>query len=101
METQSAVPILFPFEPNDFWEKMRLIIREEVAKESKVENKHSVFHTPGLTYKPLYKIGEVCSLFQITRPTVYEWIKEGNLKPYKIKSRVYFLYQDIQKLLEP
>ena len=100
MESQSAVPILFPFDPNDFWEKMRLIIREEMKQQNKVEKKESIFNTPGLTYKPLYKIGEVCSLFQITRPTVYEWIRQGNLKPYKIRSRVYFLYQDIQKLLE-
>lgn len=100
MENQSAVPILFPIEPNDFWEKIRLIIREEIAKENKVENNQSIFHTPGLNYKPLYKIAEVCLLFQITRPTVYEWIRQGSLKPYKIRSRVYFLHQDIQKLLD-
>ncbi len=66
------------------------------------ERKSTVdFETPGLTYKPLYKIQEVCTFLQFTRPTIYDWIKEGKLKPYKIKSRVYFLYQDIQQLLEP
>jgi excisionase family DNA binding protein len=53
-----------------------------------------------LTYKPLYKIKEVCDFFQVTRPTLYDWIKDGKLKPYKIKSRVYFLHSDIQQLLQ-
>ncbi|MEO6188797.1 MAG: helix-turn-helix domain-containing protein [Ginsengibacter sp.] len=43
-----------------------------------------------LTYKPLYKIGEVCTIFEVTRPAIYEWIKQGKLKPYKVRSRLYF-----------
>ncbi|MBC9914321.1 helix-turn-helix domain-containing protein [Chitinophaga varians] len=27
-------------------------------------------------------IGEVCQLFQVTKPTIYDWIKHGKLKPY-------------------
>ncbi|MEJ7677949.1 MAG: helix-turn-helix domain-containing protein [Segetibacter sp.] len=49
------------------------------------------FETPGLTNKPLYKIAEVCALFHVTKPTIYDWVKHGKLKPYKIRSRVYFL----------
>ncbi len=59
------------------------------------------FETPGLTYKPLYKIAEVCVLFHVSKPTIYDWVKHGKLKPYKIRSRVYFLWQDIQQLLQP
>jgi excisionase family DNA binding protein len=55
----------------------------------------------GLTYKPLYKIAEVCALFHVSKPTIYDWIKHEKLKPYKIRSRVYFLWQDIQQLLHP
>ncbi|WP_367115549.1 helix-turn-helix domain-containing protein [Chitinophaga sp. CB10] len=33
--------------------------------------------------------------------TIYDWIKHGKLKPYKIRSRVYFLWNDIQQLLQP
>ena len=51
-----------------------------------------------MTFKPLYKIAELCSMFQVTRPTIYEWINSGKLKPYKIRSRVYFLWEDIQQL---
>jgi predicted DNA-binding transcriptional regulator AlpA len=95
------MPFLIPLEPDEFWSKVRLIIREEVERANKNKPAASTqFETPGLTYKPLFKIAEVCALFQITKPTIYEWIKLEKLKPFKIRSRVYFLYNDIQKLLD-
>jgi excisionase family DNA binding protein len=101
VESFSSVPILFPFEPEQFWEQMRIIVREEISKQnSEVASLATQFATPGLTYKPLYKIKEVCNFFQVSRPTIYDWIKEGKLRPFKIKSRVYFLHNDIQKLLQ-
>ena len=100
----STTPILFPVDPEQLLDSIRILVREEVAKLEKqgpatgrkMENE---FETPGLTYKPLYKITEVCRLFQITRPTIYDWVKHGKLRPYKIRSRVYFLWNDIQKLI--
>ncbi|MBX2924668.1 MAG: helix-turn-helix domain-containing protein [Chitinophagaceae bacterium] len=53
-----------------------------------------------MIYKPLYKMDEVCQLFNITPPTIYNWIKHGKLKPKKVRSRVYFLWNDIQELLQ-
>jgi len=41
------------------------------------------------------------AIFYVTKPTIYGWVKHGKLKPYKIRSRVYFLWQDIQQLLNP
>jgi len=35
----------------------------------------------------------------LTRPTIYALIKDGKLRPFKIRSRVYFLWGDIEKLL--
>jgi excisionase family DNA binding protein len=98
--TNSSVvaPILFPYEPQEFWQSMRQIIREEVSNVEKQKPAAS-FETTGLTYKPLYKIAEVCALFHVTKPTIYDWIKHEKLKPYKIRSRVYFLWQDIEQLL--
>lgn len=101
MENQTSVPILFPIEPEEFWKRIRNIIREEIKS---VEKKHSTngnveYKTPGLIYKPLYKMAELCSVFQVSRPTIYDWIKNGKLKPYKIQSRVYFLWDDVQKLI--
>ncbi len=95
-----AAPMLFPYEPEKYWEQLRSIIKEEVQSVTKQAISAPTFDIPGLTYKPLYKIIEVCQLFNISRPTIYDWVKHGKLKPYKIRSRVYFLYNDIQGLLE-
>ena len=95
----SVTPMLFPYEPEQFWKSMRQMIREEVAQAEIPKPGPPVYETPGLTYKPLYKIAEVCSLFHVTKPTIYDWIRHGKLKPFKIRSRVYFLWQDIQQLL--
>ena len=94
-------PILFPYEPEEFWQSIRQIVREEVSGAEKQKPASPSFETPGLTYKPLFKIAEVCALFRITKPTIYDWVKHGKLKPYKIRSRVFFLWQDIQQLLHP
>ena len=91
-----VTPMLFPFEPEQFWKSIREIIREEVNNFEKHRPPSPTYVTPGLTYKPLYKITEVCAIFQITKPTIYDWIKHGKLKSYKIRSRVYFLWNDIQ-----
>jgi predicted DNA-binding transcriptional regulator AlpA len=94
-----VTPMLFPYEPEQFWLSIRQIIREEVNQVEKQRPVSPTYETPGLTYKPLYKITEVCQLFQVTKPTVYDWCKHGKLKPLKIRSRVFFLWQDIQNLL--
>lgn len=94
-------PMLFPFEPEELLQSIRQIVREEVTNVEKQKGVTTSFETPGLTYKPLYKIAEVCSMFHVTKPTIYDWVKHGKLKPYKIRSRVYFLWQDIQQLLNP
>lgn len=96
-----ATPMLFPYEPEQFWQSIRQIIREEVTQAEKQRPDPPNYQTPGLTYKPLYKIAEVCALFNVTKPTIYDWIRHGKLKPFKIRSRVYFLWQDIQQLLQP
>lgn len=101
MENSPSVPMLFPFEPNEFWTQMRKVIREEVIKTQKNNLPESELTvTPGLIQKPLYKISEVCKLFNVSRPTIYDWVKHGKLKRVKIRSRVYFLGNDIQQLLQ-
>jgi excisionase family DNA binding protein len=96
-----VTPILFPYDPGQFWQSLRQIIREEVIQAEKQRPISPVYETPGITYKPLYKIAEVCTLFHVTKPTIYDWVRHGKLKPFKIRSRVYFLWQDIQQLLAP
>lgn len=101
MENNAKVPILFPFEPSEFWAHIRQIIKEEISKANieKAPN-ISLVETPGLTEKPLYKISEICSLFHVSKPTIYDWVKHGKLRRVKIRSRVYFLRSEIQQLLQ-
>lgn len=102
MENSNSVPILFPFEPGEFWTQIRLIIQEEVGKsdKNKVASENNLMETPGLTEKPLYKIAEICQLFKVSRTTVHDWVKHGKLRKVKIRSRVYFLGKDVQQLLQ-
>jgi len=94
-----TVPMLFPCEPEQFLESIRQIIREEAARNDQQKPAPPDYMPPGMAYKPLYKIAEVCAMFHVTKPTIYDWIKHGKLKPFKVRSRVFFLWQDIQKLL--
>ena len=96
----AVTPMLIPYEPLYFWEQIREIVKEEVSNINKTTPKPPEYQTSGLTYKPLYKTHEVCQLLQVSRPTIYDWIKHGKLKPYKIRSRVYFLWKDLEELLK-
>lgn len=93
--------MLFPYEPEIFWKSMRELIREELNNKTPETDVSVSLETPGLTYKPLFKISEVCKIFQVTKPTIYDWVRHGKLKPYKIRSRVYFLWKDVQALMNP
>ncbi|MEP7109168.1 MAG: helix-turn-helix domain-containing protein [Ferruginibacter sp.] len=101
MEKNVSVPILIPFEAEEFWAQIRGIIREEVSRNQKEHPMQAnLMETSGLTEKPLYKIQEICAHFKISKPTIYDWIKHGKLKRVKIMSRVYFLGSDIGQLIK-
>jgi excisionase family DNA binding protein len=100
MENNTATPFLIPLETEEFWGQIRLIIREEVTRNHKDKSSTiNIMETPGLTEKPLYKMQEICSLFKVTKSTIYDWIKHGKLRRLKIRSRVYFLGSDIRELM--
>ena len=101
MENKDSIPILIPVNLDEFWLKVREIIREEINRTQQCATTRPVIlDVPGLTEKPLFKIQEVCSLFKVTKPTIYDWIKHGKLKRVKIRSRVYFLGNDIRQLMQ-
>lgn len=95
--------MLIFIEEEKFWEKMRLVIREEIQhiEKQKADVNKPVLAPTALTSKPLLKLSELCKLLKVSRTTIYEWIKKGTLKQYKIRSRVYFLWDDVQNLLNP
>ncbi|MBO9728403.1 MAG: helix-turn-helix domain-containing protein [Chitinophaga sp.] len=92
-------PSSFPFGSDQFWQQVRVIIREELFAGKDCPTK-IVNEASSLLHKPVYKITEVCDLFQITRQTLYDWIKIGKLKRYKIRSRVFFLRDEVWKLFQ-
>ncbi len=100
MNTERPAPFLFPYEPDAFWQVMRGIIQEEILKEAKAQRESVALTTSGLTYKPVFKMKEVCAILEVTRPTIYKLIKNGTLRPVKVQSRLVFLYQDLQAFVE-
>lgn len=100
--TLYSAPILIPMDPTEFWQRMRQIIKEEIAllKPAPAVPSEEQFASNGMQYNPLVKTDEVRRLFGISEPTVRSWCKSGKLKPFKVKSRVYFLRHDIQLLME-
>lgn len=88
--------ILIPINEVEFWQKLRELIRIEIEK---VKNDATEYKVEGLTQKPRYKAKEVCSMLQISRQTLHAWVKDGVLKAYKIKSRLFFLWSDIEALI--
>jgi excisionase family DNA binding protein len=91
--------ILFLYSPAEYWNKIRQIIREETEKKEDRSPTPLSTEVKGMTYKPLYKVEEVCAIFSVSRQTIYQWIDQGLLKPHKVRSRVYFLSSDIESLI--
>jgi predicted DNA-binding transcriptional regulator AlpA len=99
-EGKIPTPMLFPIEPEQFWQAIRQVIREEISHaERQPPSTPPIQEHPNQQPPTLYKIADVCKLFRVTKPTVYDWIRHGKLKPLKIQSRVFFLSKDVQQLL--
>jgi excisionase family DNA binding protein len=92
------VQMLFPMEPVEFWSHLKTIIEEVVDQKNSPISKQTSVQDPPL--KKLLKAKEVCELFQVSKPTIYEWLKQGKLKSIKIESRRYFLWEDIEDLIQ-
>ena len=90
-------PMLFPITPTEFWKQIRTTIDEVVTEKL---NQQSLQQTnPHLPKKALLKAADVCQIFQVSRPTLYEWLKQNKLKSFKIKSRRYFSRIDIEAII--
>jgi predicted DNA-binding transcriptional regulator AlpA len=93
----NETPMLFPIAPAEFWKQIRTTI-EEVVNEKLTQQTPSppVSHLPE---KALLKASEVCAIFQVSKPTLYHWLKQKKLKSFKIKSRRYFSRIDIEAVI--
>ena len=90
-------PMLFPIAPTEFWKQIRTAIDEVVTE--KLSQQITLQTNPHLPEKALLKATDVCKIFQVSRPTLYEWLKQKKLKSFKIKSRRYFYSTDIEAVI--
>lgn len=94
MDSVKNVTVLFPIELEEFWKEMRRIVGEAIAS----ERARTAAGDAGSS--KLLKAKEVCELFQVSKPTLYEWMHKGQLRSVKIESRRFFLQSDIEELIE-
>ena len=73
---------------------------EEVVEEKLAASKIPNLPPSHLPEKALLKATEVCQIFQVSKPTLYEWMKQDKLKSFKIKSRRYFSRADIEAVIK-
>ena len=93
----NETPMLFPISPSEFWKQIRITIEEVVTEKlSQQTLSQTNSHFPG---KVLLKAKDVCEIFQVSKPTLYEWLKQNKLKSFKIKSRRYFSRTDIEAVI--
>jgi excisionase family DNA binding protein len=93
----NETPMLFPITPSEFWKQIRIII-ESVISEKLSKQNPSLNHSL-LPEKALFKPAEVCKIFQVSKPTLYQWLKQKKLKSFKVKSRRYFLRTEIENII--
>ncbi len=93
----NETPMLFPIAPSEFWKQIRTTIEEVVTEKLTQEN---ISKTNSLLpEKALLKASDVCEIFQVSKPTLYEWLKQNKIKSFKVKSRRYFNRADIDALI--
>ena len=92
-------PMLFPVSPTEFWKQIKTIM-EEVIEKKLDASLCKELPASQLPEKALLKATEVCQIFQISKPTLYEWMKQDKLKSFKIKSRRYFSRADIEAVIK-
>lgn len=83
--------ILVSIEIEEFWRQMRVLI-EDVLIEKNIISHSSENNSSA---PKLLKAKEVCELFQVSKPTIYDWMQKGKLRSIKIESRRFFLIEEL------
>ncbi|MEO5777408.1 MAG: helix-turn-helix domain-containing protein [Flavobacterium sp.] len=91
-------PMLFPMSSVEFWKQIKTIMEEVVEQKLNASIKKELPHSH-LPEKALLKATEVCQIFQVSKPTLYEWMRQDKLKSFKIRSRRYFCRADIEAMI--
>ena len=78
----NEVPMLFPMAPAEFWKQIKTTI-EEVVNEKINQPFQPPPTTSHLPEKTLLKASDVCAIFQVSKPTLYDWLKQDKLRSFK------------------
>lgn len=92
-------PMLFPLSPTEFWKQIKTMM-EEVVEQKLNASARKELPPSHLPERALLKAAEVCEIFRVSKPTLYEWMKQDRLKSFKIKSRRYFSRADIEAVIK-
>jgi hypothetical protein len=99
--SRPPVPILFLYDPAEFWEQVRQLVREEIVQVLvDPAPKHPAFERAGVVVKRVYTGEEVRVLFGITAKELAKWVREGLLKPVVVQGEGWFLHGEVVGLLE-
>lgn len=90
-------PMMFPYSQEEFWDKMTKVVEKVV--EAKLSTTAAQIPKTLLPEKALLKATEVCAIFQVSKPTLYEWLKQNKIASFKIRSRRYFSREDIEAII--
>ena len=90
-------PMLFPVAPSEFWKQLQIIIEDVITE--KIQEQISFQANSLLPERALLKPSDICSIFHISKPTLYEWIKRKKIKSFKIMSRRYFAREAIEEVM--
>jgi excisionase family DNA binding protein len=93
----NETPMLFPITPSEFWKQIRIIIEAVISE--KLSKQNLSLSSSLLPEKALFKPAEVCKIFEVSKPTLYQWLKQKKLKSFKVKSRRYFLRTEIEAII--
>lgn len=91
--------IFFSYDPEEFLEELRKVIREEFKYAIAVFQSKNENVSNRSAESELMKVRELCQFLKVSKPTIYDWIKCGKLRPIKIQSRIYFFRKEIDQLL--
>ena len=89
--------ILIPIEISDFWKELKSIVEQAVLRQ--IAQKPPV-HVPVEGFPTLLKVKEVCQLLGVSKPTIYEWMREGKMPSLKIGARRLFDAADIEAVIQ-
>ncbi|MBE7174241.1 MAG: helix-turn-helix domain-containing protein [Williamsia sp.] len=92
------MPVMFPVEPDVFWQQLKRMVQEAIGEYMKAQP--LVKPAENASQQPLLKLAELRSIFRVSKPTLYKWIKEGRLRSFKIRNRRYFTREDVEALMQ-